>query len=172
MIKKSLLLFLFFFTALTVFGQRPGEIRGFITDKKNSEPVIFTTVFLEGTQYGLSTDINGYFSITKVPAGTYTLKVASIEYGDYSEEVTLNEGQILTIRVELAESNIQLQEVIVTGRKAERQENVEVAITAVKPKEIQALPSVGGEPDLAQYIQTLPGVVFTGDQGVQNYKKG
>ena len=67
---------------------------------------------------------------------------------------------------------MQLDEVVVTGRKAERQENVEVAITAVKPKEIQSLPSVGGEPDLAQYIQTLPGVVFTGDQGGQLFIRG
>ena len=91
---------------------------------------------------------------------------------DYSEEVTVVNGQILTKRIELEQSNVQLEEVVVTGRKAERQENVEVAITAVKPKEIEALPSVGGEPDLAQYIQTLPGVVFTGDQGGQLFIRG
>jgi CarboxypepD_reg-like domain/TonB-dependent Receptor Plug Domain len=172
MIKKPLLFFLSCFLTLTAFGQKTGEIRGFVTDKKNSEPIIFTTVFLEGTQFGISTDINGYFSITKVPIGTYTLKVASIEYSDYSEVVNLNEGQILTKQIQLEETNLQLKEVIVTGRKVERQENVEVAITAVKPKEILALPSVGGEPDLAQYIQTLPGVVFTGDQGGQLFIRG
>ncbi len=149
-----------------------GEIRGFVTDANNGEPVIFTTVFLDGTQFGITTDLNGYFSITKVPAGTYTLKVNSVEYDDYTESVTLAEGQIITKQIQLSESNVQLQEVVVTGRKAERQENVEVSITAVKPKEIQALPSVGGEPDLAQYIQTLPGVVFTGDQGGQLFIRG
>lgn len=172
MTKKLLLIAFGCLISLSAFSQKLAEIRGFVTDKKNSEPVIFTTVFLDGTQFGISTDINGYFSITKVPAGTYTLKVSSIEYQDYIEEVNVSEGQILTKRIELEQSNVQLDEVIVTGRKAERQENVEVAITAVKPKEISALPSVGGEPDLAQYIQTLPGVVFTGDQGGQLFIRG
>ena len=34
------------------------------------------------------------------------------------------------------------------------------------------IPSVGGEPDLAQYLQVLPGVIFTGDQGGQLYIRG
>ncbi|MFN3939458.1 MAG: TonB-dependent receptor plug domain-containing protein, partial [Chitinophagales bacterium] len=34
------------------------------------------------------------------------------------------------------------------------------------------LPSIGGEPDLAQYLQVLPGVIFTGDQGGQLYIRG
>ena len=36
---------------------------------------------------------------------------------------------------------------------------------------ISKLPSVG-EPDIAQYLQVLPGVVFTGDQGGQLYIRG
>ncbi len=172
MSKNATLLVLLFFISLSAFGQETGEIRGFVTDKSSSEPIIFTTVFLEGTQYGVSTDVNGYFSLTKVPAGTYTLKVSSIEYSDYSEEITITAGKIITKQIQLEEANLQLEEVVVTGRKAERQENVEVSITAVKPKAIQALPSVGGEPDLAQYIQTLPGVVFTGDQGGQLFIRG
>ena len=34
------------------------------------------------------------------------------------------------------------------------------------------MPAVGGEPDLAQYLQVLPGVIFTGDQGGQLYIRG
>ena len=42
----------------------------------------------------------------------------------------------------------------------------------VTSKEIKSLPSVGGESDIAQYLQVLPGVVFTGDQGGQLYIRG
>ena len=31
---------------------------------------------------------------------------------------------------------------------------------------------IGGTPDLAQYLQVLPGVIFTGDQGGQLYIRG
>jgi hypothetical protein len=34
------------------------------------------------------------------------------------------------------------------------------------------LPAMGTEPDLAQYLQVVPGVVFTGDQGGQLYIRG
>ena len=47
-----------------------------------------------------------------------------------------------------------------------------VFVSIITPKEIKQLPSVGGEPDLAQYLQVVPGVVFTGDQGGQLYIRG
>ena len=34
------------------------------------------------------------------------------------------------------------------------------------------VPTIGGEADLAQYMQVIPGVVFTGDQGGQLYIRG
>ncbi|GIS08284.1 MAG: hypothetical protein CM15mP112_03960 [Flavobacteriales bacterium] len=37
---------------------------------------------------------------------------------------------------------------------------------------MKIIPSIGGEPDLAQYMQIIPGVVFTGDQGGQLYIRG
>ncbi len=37
---------------------------------------------------------------------------------------------------------------------------------------MQTIPTIGGQADLAQYIQVLPGVVFTGDQGGQLYIEG
>jgi len=46
-----------------------GNIRGFVYDKSNGEAVIFTNVYLKGTTYGAATDINGFYSITKVPVG-------------------------------------------------------------------------------------------------------
>lgn len=166
------LIIIFLFTSLNALAQSNGEVRGFVYDKSTSEPVIFTTVYLDGTNFGISTDINGYFSITKVPAGSYTLKVTSVEYADFSKEITIVGGKIITERVELEESNVQLDEVTISGKKIAAQEQIQIGISTVKPREIKIMPSVGGEPDLAQYIQTLPGVVFTGDQGGQLFIRG
>jgi outer membrane receptor protein involved in Fe transport len=47
-----------------------------------------------------------------------------------------------------------------------------MSVQKITPKEIDKLPSIGGEPDIAQYMQVLPGVVFTGDQGGQLYIRG
>ena len=37
---------------------------------------------------------------------------------------------------------------------------------------MRQIPTVGGQADLAQYLQVLPGVIFTGDQGGQLYIRG
>ena len=48
---------------------------------------------------------------------------------------------------------------------------VNTGVVKLTSKSINKLPSIGGEPDLAQFLQVLPGVVFTGDQG-DNYILG
>ena len=147
-------------------------VRGFVYDKESGEPVIFTNVFLDGTQYGVATDVNGYFSISRVPAGDYTLKITSVGYEAFSESITLESGKILNRTYRLNKSSIDLEEFEISAEKQEAQNKVQMSVTKITPKEIKSLPSVGGEPDLAQYVQVLPGVVFTGDQGGQLYIRG
>src|SRR5690606_31353692 len=65
-----------------------------------------------------------------------------------------------------------LKEVQVSASQTERKTTVNVAVEKITPREITSLPSIGGEPDVAQYLQTLPGVVSTGDQGGQLYIRG
>ena len=60
----------------------------------------------------------------------------------------------------------------VTAEQQKAKENVRVGITKLTPKQIERLPAVGGQADLAQYMQVVPGVVFTGDQGGQLYIRG
>lgn len=48
-------------------------IRGTVTSKTNGEAVLFALVYLEGTSMGVQSDINGFYSLTKIPSGTYTL---------------------------------------------------------------------------------------------------
>ena len=60
----------------------------------------------------------------------------------------------------------------VSAEKQEAQTEIQTSVIKITPKQIQQIPTVGGEPDLAQYLQVLPGVVFTGDQGGQLYIRG
>jgi hypothetical protein len=153
-------------------AQSKTEIRGFLLDKDNEEPILFTNVYLKGTNYGVSTDINGFFSIKNMPPGTYVLKVSSVGYDSLEESITVKQYQVITKKIFLKPSSIELGTVEIKGSKIARTSTVNTAITTVTPKDIQIIPSIGGEPDLAQYLQTLPGVVFTGDQGGQLYIRG
>lgn len=154
------------------YAQGDNSIKGFVYEKNNGEPVMFANVFLKGTTHGSTTDINGYFSITRIPDGSYTLMVTSIGYDTIAEHITVKNSQILNKKFHLQETSIQLQAVSITADKIEAKTETKTSVVYITPKTITKIPSVGGQADLAQYLQVLPGVVFTGDQGGQLYIRG
>ncbi|MFM7901410.1 MAG: carboxypeptidase-like regulatory domain-containing protein, partial [Bacteroidota bacterium] len=153
-------------------AQNNGTVRGFVYDKSTGEPVLFTNVYLKGTTLGAATDVNGYYSISKIPAGNYVLTVTSVEYDTLATPITITSGDIQTKKLYLEKRTISLTAVNISAEKQEAKTEVKASVTKITPKELKQLPSVGGEPDLVQYLQVLPGVVFSGDQGGQLYIRG
>ncbi|HCK21439.1 MAG TPA: TonB-dependent receptor, partial [Bacteroidetes bacterium] len=157
--------------ATTGFAQK-GDVRGFVYDEKTGEPVIFTNVILKGTSLGAATDINGFFSVPQIPAGEYTLMITNIEYDTLEQPITIVANQIQNVQLFMNAADRTLQTVTITAQTQEKATEVRISTIPITTKQIERLPSVGGEPDLAQYLQVLPGVIFTGDQGGQLYIRG
>jgi hypothetical protein len=153
------------------YTQNTGAVKGFIYDKENGEPIPFSNVFFKGTTIGGSTDLNGFFNINRVPPGEYLLMVTNMDYDTIREKITIKEGEILNKKYFANKGGIKLEEIEVSTTAAEKIEQTSVGIQKIDPIIISKLPSVG-EPDIAQYLQVLPGVVFTGDQGGQLYIRG
>jgi hypothetical protein len=168
--KKTLLL-LFIFTSFFAFSQS-GNIRGFVYDKESGEPIIFCNVFLEGTTIGAATDINGMYNISKVQPGDYTLTVTYLGYDTTKVVIKLSPRQLLSQNLVIGESSIKLNEVKISAAREEMKTEVKAAAIKISKQDLEMMPTIGGEPDLAQYMQVVPGVVFTGDQGGQLYIRG
>jgi hypothetical protein len=149
-----------------------GTIKGFVYEKSTGEPMIFTNVILEDTKIAVQTDVNGYFSMPQVPEGTYTLFTTMIGYDTARTTITVRDGQIISKKVYLDRKGLQLKDVTISARKTERITQINAGTTTVTPREMKLMPTTGGEPDIAQYLQVVPGVVFTGDQGGQLYIRG
>lgn len=164
--------FLFFLLALPVFAQKGGTVRGNVFDKVSAEPISFASVGLEGTAFGSTTDLDGFFSISNVPAGKYTLAVTFLGYDKFTTEVQVAKGEIVFQNIYISESGEKLGEVVISGKKEQSRTQTQVSKLTVTPKQIRSLPSAGGEADIAQYLTVLPGVIFTGDQGGQLYIRG
>lgn len=169
--KRHILAFFIFLNVLAAFSQT-GSIKGFVYDKANGEPVIFTNVYLYNSTYGSSTDVNGYFIITKVPEGEYTLMVTYLGYDTLSIPISLQAGGVVTKQLYLQESAIQLETINISAEYQEARTETKTSVVKITPKDISQIPSIGGQPDLAQYLQVMPGVVFTGDQGGELYIRG
>ena len=174
MIAKRFIQFLILTVVLFQFPafSQTAIIKGFITEEANGEPVIFTSVYLQGTQYGAITDVNGYYVISKIPAGTYNLMITYMGFDSIKTPLTLKAGDIVSQNLKLKKSNISLKEINVSAEREELKTETKTSVVKITPKQISQIPSIGGQPDLAQYLQVLPGVIFTGDQGGQLYIRG
>jgi hypothetical protein len=170
--RNRFLLTICLLAAVITASAQTGTVRGFVFNKKNGEPVIFTNVFLKGTTMGVQTDVNGFYSITKVPAGDYLIAVSAINFDSVSQKITVKANQIVQQNLYLKEKELLLKEFEISGDKDNEQTRVGASVTTITTKEMNKLPTIGAEPDLAQYLQVLPGVTFTGDQGGQLYIRG
>jgi hypothetical protein len=157
--------------SIQVISQNAGSVKGFVYEKASGEPVPFSNVYFQGTTIGANTDINGFFNINRVPAGNYVLVVSSLDFDTIKEPITITAGSVLNKKIFVIKGGVKLEEVEINTTAAEKTENTSVGVQKIDPVIINKLPSVG-EPDIAQYLQVLPGVVFTGDQGGQLYIRG
>lgn len=167
----SIALFCLLLSIAPAFGQN-GTIRGFVYEKESGEPVIFTNVYLYKTSYGAATDVNGYFTISRVPDGSYTLVVKNLGYDTLREAITIKGSSLVSLKLYLRKASYELQGISVSAERDVVRTETRTSVVKITPKQIKQIPSLGGQPDLAQYLQVLPGVIFTGDQGGQLYIRG
>ncbi len=101
--------------SFTVVGYAQG---GTITGKVSNlsgEPLDFSSVAIEGTSLGTSTDENGDFTIANVPAGDYKIVASFLGYETNRRRISLKAGEHITIAFTLAEAFNTMDEVVVTG---------------------------------------------------------
>lgn len=171
--KSFLLIFLLIavFFNKDVFSQT-ATVKGVVFDEETNEPVIFTNVYCYKTSYGASTDGNGLFVITKIPVGKYVLMVSAMGYDTLRVDVDLKSGDVISKKLFVKKGALNIIGVDIKSSSISNKTETKTSVSKITPVQIERIPSIGGQPDLAQLIQVLPGVVFTGDQGGQLYIRG
>lgn len=158
--------FLYFFVAA-----QGGGLRGFVYDKQTGEPMAYALIQLKGTNYGQMTQPNGAFMITRVPAGVYEVEVSYMGYQTLVENITI-EDKLIAKNFNLDADRTQLDGVNITAESQRVLTETRTSVITVSSKDIKQMPAIGGSPDFAQYLQVVPGVISTGDQGGQLYIRG
>ena len=149
-----------------------GTVKGFLKSESSGEAVMFASVTLEGTNYGVSSNVDGYYSLSRIPAGQYTLVVSSLEFETLRQSVEVVSGKVLTKNILLSQKVVTLEGAEVRADREEQTTQVRTSVETIRPADIKRIPSFGGAPDLVQALQVLPGFVSTGDQGGQLYIRG
>lgn len=148
-------------------------IQGIVTDAQSGQPLEGASVVVErelGSSRGDFTDRNGFYLIDRLQPGTHTVRVTYIAHTDYTQTVTLAAGEDLRLSVQLAPVAIELQGI--TGAAVGGAVQRELGRQRITPAQIRRLPTPAASGDLANYIQTLPGVVTAGDRGGQLFIRG
>lgn len=165
---KITFLLLYLFPGSAFATAEKHSISGYIKSAKDGEALIGAGVYVEELKSGTTANAYGFYSLT-LPAGTYHLKFLFQGYTSKVQEVDLSKNQ--TLNVELEETAKDLNEVVITGQKAEIEANVksvQMSVAKMDIKTIKSIPPLLGEVDLVRAVQLLPGVTTVGE-GAQGF---
>lgn len=96
--RNGILFSLFFFITSTISAQF--TISGTVTNDAG-ERLELASIFVEGSsEYGAISDRNGYFQISGLPKGVYTIKCTYVGYNAVSQTISLDRNKELNINLE------------------------------------------------------------------------
>ncbi len=170
-LKKYILFVSFLLSGVLAVAQN-AVIKGFTYDESTGESLPYCTILLTGTSYGALSDASGAFLINKIPAGTYIVKVSLLGYVDLFDTVEVSSNATITKRYSISPNSQTLDAVQIVGENTRKEQETRTSVISVTPKDMSKMPAIGGQPDFAQYLQVLPGIISTGDQGGQLYVRG
>jgi len=135
-----------------------GSLSGYVKDKQTKETLISATVYLKGTRIGALTNKNGYYSISEIPTGDYTVVVSFIGYELSEFKISLKEKQSLRRDFEIAQSSVRTSDILVEADREIERRQITISKVTVPTETIKEI-RIGGESDVFRTLQFLPGVL-------------
>lgn len=153
----SITLLFLLFVALPAAGQN-GTVSGTITVQEDGAALPGANVVAldeNGSIVGgAATDVNGEYSFS-VAAGTYTLRARYVGFQDCEVEVTVSNGESVTVDCGLSQSGLELNTVVVTSsRRQEKALDAPASVSVLSAEDVTA--NVTGSS--VEALRTTPGV--------------
>jgi iron complex outermembrane receptor protein len=141
-----------------LFAQGNGTIIGHITDESTGEALIRVNVIISGTTMGAASDLDGNYTITNVPAGSYSLVFSLISYQTITkDDVVVDANQTVTLDVVLSAAAVELGNVTVYGA-SRRNEKITEAPSAVSVIGMEEIRLKSNSVDIPKLLESQPGV--------------
>lgn len=141
-----------------------------MTDSETGETLISANIAILELNRGTSTNTSGYYSITNLAPGSYTLIASYIGYQQYEQSINLSPGESIRVDIEMIPEGIELETVVVES-EFEREEQRNIGTAQITTELIKNLPPVI-EPDVFRSVQLLPGVKAANDFSSGLYVRG
>ena len=122
-------------------------IRGHVIEKITEEHLPYAAVLIVETGAGSVSDESGHFRFTKVPAGTYTLRVQLLGYTTQEKKVTVSDDYTTDVHIALEEETFMTEELVVPANRNEvSRKEAPVVVNVLSQKLFETVNS----PDLAK----------------------
>jgi outer membrane receptor for ferrienterochelin and colicins len=106
----------------------------------HGEHIPFVNIYLEGTNYGTTTDETGHFMLVDLPEGEFMLVAKMLGYKTQKKPVKLEANKTIEVKFELVEDLVLMDEVVITGTKTfKRQTESAVIVNVLDSKTIENL---------------------------------
>jgi TonB-linked SusC/RagA family outer membrane protein len=142
-------------------AQQSGPIGGLVVDAQTQQPVAGAQVFIVGRSQGTITNQQGKFLIPGVTGASVRVQVTMIGYADAT--LTASPGD-MTLRFELKQSAIQLNQLVVTGTPGATQKKaIGNVVSTVNAPQISKVAPVS---EVSQVLNgRVPGVTILASTG-------
>ena len=157
--------------ALPAQGQEFATLSGFVSDSTNGESLIGANVVLEGTGRGGSANASGFFAVTRIEAGEYTVVCSYIGFQPYREVITLAPSENRRLDIQLTPETSVIDEVVISAARLAEEENRNIGVAQISIQTVKELPTIL-EPDVFRTLQLLPGVAASSDYSSGLYIRG
>jgi hypothetical protein len=135
-------------------------LSGRIREAETGEPILGAVVYVEDTQTGVITDINGYY-LLGLSEGTHFIRYHSLGKKDVLHRVEISSTG--TLDVDLEEKISRLKGIEIVAENTRNVTRLQMGLDKVDVKTIRELPAVLGETDILKAALLLPGVQTVGE---------
>lgn len=152
------IIFLFLIISINIIAQENnGKLFGTVIDEITNQPVYGANVILVGTVLGASTDMDGNYTISNIPRGTYQVRASLIGYKSVTKtDIVVSNAKPVQVDFELSEAVQQLAGVTVKSEYFNKDPNNISSVRSFGYEEIRRAP--GGFEDVIRALSVLPGV--------------
>ena len=161
--KKSLLYLVYFilvlcFNCTVLLAGNTGKIVGIVKDADTGEPLIGVNIFVESTQRGTASDVDGKYTILGVPPGNFNVKFSYIGYQTVTiEDVQIVIDRTIDLNVEMHKTSIELgNEIVVKAERPPIALDVSSSKRDIQIAEVETLPVI----DFNNLLNMQPGTIY------------
>ena len=144
---------------------KQGTIRGRIIDTSR-QTLPGASVYIEKLNTGVTSDVNGFYTLPNLHPGTYTVKVTYVGYSPVEMKITIPEGKTLEKDVVLNEG-VELQEVVIGGAFQGQRRAINSQKNSLGVTNVVSADQVGKFPDsnIGDALKRISGINVQYDQG-------